>query len=225
MQKIPIITKDGSHTLSIPGMGVTYHSIHGAVTESLHVYIRAGLEFRLSLPYTSPLRILEMGFGTGLNVFLSFLAAREKNTCIHYTAVEAFPLDTLIVSQMDYPAHLHKEESRDIFNRIQDGEWNKPLNISPGFLLEKKEQMFEDFLNGNPGPFDLIYYDAFAPRAQPELWTAEIFEKIYRITNANGILVTYCSKSEIRRALQKTGFLVTKLQGPRGKREMVRAVK
>ena len=232
-----ISTADGSHTVAIPEMGVTYHSHHGAVQESLHVFIEAGLYWRLGLTRQATeagahngsepasgqtskqsLHIFEMGFGTGLNAYLTALAAQRLQCPIHYTAVEKFPLSAEEASGLNYAT-----ENPELFHQLHDAPWEQPVAINPLFSLHKSNA---DLLAFSPNePFDLIYFDAFAPTAQPELWTEAVFSKLFNQTNPGGVLVTYCSKGVVRRAMQAAGFTVNKIPGPPGKREMVRAEK
>jgi tRNA U34 5-methylaminomethyl-2-thiouridine-forming methyltransferase MnmC len=218
MKKEILVTKDGSHTLSIPAWKVSYHSLHGAVQESRHVFIREGL---LPLLPDAPLiRIFEMGFGTGLNALLSLMESTEAGVTIEYTSVEAFPLLPEEVAQLNYGRQLGAQE---LFEQLHAAAWNERVTISEKFALHKLHQKLEHYTPAKP--FHLCYYDAFAPAAQPELWTGEIFKKIFSLLLPGGRLVTYCSKSVVRKAMQSAGLVVEKLPGPPGKREMVRATR
>lgn len=198
------LTADGSHTIAIPDMNVTYHSTHGAIRESMHVFIQAGLQ-ALQLP---AVRIFEMGFGTGLNALLTM---QHADIPVYYYAVEQYPLTAEEVEGLSYGNELHAYP------------WDEDVEINERFTLHKAHV---SLLSVQPEQeFDLIYYDAFAPGAQPELWTREVFEKLYGMLAAGGILVTYCSKGDVRRAMLAAGFKVEKLAGPPGKREMLRAKK
>ena len=214
------ITKDGSHTIHVSSMNVTYHSLHGALQESMHVFIEAGLHFQLR--DRNNLAILEMGFGTGLNALLSLIAAVENKKQVHYTAVELFPIPSSIASQLNYPSLLGNEELKTPFMALHNCDWGREVNISPYFTLQKLNVSLPDM---PPGKFDLVYFDAFAPAAQPELWTRQVFRMMYENMNQKAVLVTYCAKGEVRRAMQSSGFIVDKLPGPSGKREMMRARK
>lgn len=221
MKKEIIQTADGSHTVSIPEMNVTYHSVHGAIQESRHVFIEAGLAYlsgRLEQP--GILRIFEMGFGTGLNAFLTAIKATEAQTEIHYTAIETSPLFLEEVTTLNYTEVLGH---RDLFQQLHQSNWNDETVINEFFTIEKQRLSLLDFTTSNR--FHLIYFDAFAPSAQPELWTKEIFEKLFAAMLPGGMLVTYCSKGDVRRAMMAAGFTVEKIPGPPGKREMVRAEK
>jgi tRNA U34 5-methylaminomethyl-2-thiouridine-forming methyltransferase MnmC len=223
MQRHLTITKDGSHTISIPEMNVSYHSHHGAIQESQHVFIDAGLKYYHSLHSGKAIRIFEMGFGTGLNALLTFIAVSELDIPAEYTALELFPLEKEKIDALNYDKQVNVINAPDIFQQMHAAAWNRKVNISTGFSIGK---INADLVHWKPAQgYDLIYYDAFAPSAQPQLWSADIFIKLYSMLSTGGILVTYCSKGDVRRAMQSAGFLVTKLPGPPGKREMVRAVK
>lgn len=248
-----ILTKDGSETIRKEGSGITYHSIHGAVGESKHVYIEAGLEYWLKEnPSLKSARIFEMGFGTGLNALLTALNAENLKVKIYYSSIDNQPLPTETLTTLNYGKLLNAAE---LFDKILSANWidameyslpsnkiveNEPAKllehtedthnpskseakINEYFFLEKRIANILDFTDINQ--YDIIYFDAFAPTAQPELWTEEVFSKMYSILAPGGCLVTYCSKSIIRRAMMAAGFYVTKPQGPWGKREMVRALK
>ena len=228
MLRQPIITKDGSHTISIPEMNVTYHSHHGAIQESMHVFIDAGLNYlSANLPKTG-IRIFEMGFGTGLNALLSFIEAEKNHVKIHYTTVELFPLQENEITSLNYCEQLHRKDVEPIFYQLHQCEWEKDIPIAPYFTIHKVKTSLLKFKTSpleslETKLYDLIYYDAFAPAAQPELWTKEVFEKLFSMLLPGGILVTYSSKGDVRRAMQAAGFTVEKIPGPPGKREMVRA--
>lgn len=218
-----ITTSDGSHTIQVEDSGITYHSIHGAIGESMHVYIQAGLDYYLNKHKPTVVNIFEMGFGTGLNAFLTLKEAIHRKVRIHYTAVETNPLKEEEYSQLNYADLTGDPQLIKHFNLLHLAEWNQEVHINEYFIIEKKHQELQSYLPRVNA--DIIYYDAFGPGPQPELWTEEVFAKIYTFLKQHGILVTYCSKSDVRRAMQKTGFLVEKIQGPRGKREMLRAIK
>lgn len=200
------ITADGSHTVSIPDMQVTYHSRHGAIQESRHVYIEAGL---MALAH-NPIRIFEMGFGTGLNALLSCMYTSRT---IYYYSVERFPLTPVETVGLNYDTTL--------LPLLHQAPWNEDVRIAPHFTLHKAHRSLLEVAPAHT--FHIIYYDAFAPSAQPELWTQTVFEKLYHLLEPGGILVTYCSKGDVRRAMLGAGFTIEKLAGPPGKREMLRA--
>ncbi len=211
-----IKTKDGSQSLYLPDLNETYHSIFGAITESEHVYIEAGYKSLTK----QKINILEIGFGTGLNVFLTCLAAKNNDKKIYYETLEKHPLPQDIILKLN---NFEKEIHQILFERIHQAPWQKAVNITPQITLHKNQT---DLLYYKTNKlFDLIYFDAFAPDKQPELWTAEIFEKMYRFLDTDGILVTYSAKGQVRRNMLAAGFKVVRLPGPPGKREMLRAVK
>ena len=222
MQRNLILTKDGSHTVAVPELNVTYHSVHGAIQESLHVFIDAGWRESIKQHGTGKsLRILEMGFGTGLNALLTLVEAEKIGQHVHYTAIELYPLEMKETESLNYCEQLGRKELQPVFEQLHLSEWEKPVHITDYFILEKRKISLVDF--SGTRLFDLVYFDAFAPTAQPELWTKEIFDKLYGMMNSEGILVTYCSKSDVRRSMQTAGLSTEKLAGPPGKREMVRA--
>ncbi|HEY6503572.1 MAG TPA: tRNA (5-methylaminomethyl-2-thiouridine)(34)-methyltransferase MnmD [Chitinophagaceae bacterium] len=227
MQRQPVITKDGSHTLAVPEMNVTYHSLHGAIQESLHVYIQAGLYKVSDAPAkggtSDTIRIFEMGFGTGLNALLTQIENEKLQLPVHYTAIELFPLDTREVHLLNYCRLLDKPGLQTAFEQIHQCDWEKDIAITPLFTIHKINCNLVNFSSGRL--FNLVYFDAFAPAAQPGLWTKEVFENLYRMMYDDGILVTYCSKGDVRRAMQAAGFKTERISGPRGKREMLRAAK
>jgi tRNA U34 5-methylaminomethyl-2-thiouridine-forming methyltransferase MnmC len=216
-ERVIIPTADGSHTISIPEMNVTYHSHHGAVQESLHVFIEAGLRHAWQRK-EGPLRILEMGLGTGLNALLTMREAEKSQWLIHYTALELYPLQQQEWQGLQF---LQIENEMQWLQEIHESCWSKDVPLNPYFTLRKEQQDLRMFTTTEQ--FDLVYYDAFAPSAQPELWTEAIFRKLFDLMNEGGVLVTYCSKGDVRRAMQAAGFQVQKIPGPKGKREMVRA--
>ncbi|MES2837058.1 MAG: tRNA (5-methylaminomethyl-2-thiouridine)(34)-methyltransferase MnmD [Bacteroidota bacterium] len=214
-----ITTSDGSSSLYNEVLDETYHSSHGAIQEALHVFIANGLHyFDNSL---NEISILEVGFGTGLNTLLTLLHSNGK--LVDYTALETFPLSNEITTQLNYTSLLQQNEVKPLFEKLHNCNWNEKVEITQQFYLSKlkKEVQTIEFKN----QFDLVYYDAFGPRAQPDMWTKEIFEKLYSALKPNGILVTYCAKGEVKRMLKAVGFIVETLPGPPGKREMTRAIK
>jgi len=234
MERRIIITKDGSHSISVPEMNVTYHSIHGAIQESKHVFIGAGfyrsghladvnLSDRLERPDHLGASVLEIGLGTGLNALLTLIEADKSQQKVHYTAIELFPLADDEIRMLNYCTQLNQPGYRPLFEKLHQCEWEKSIIISPYFVFHKTKSDVIHY--STDARFDIIYFDAFAPAAQPELWSKEIFEKLYIVMAHSGILVTYCSKGDVRRAMQAAGFTVEKIPGPPGKREMIRARK
>jgi tRNA U34 5-methylaminomethyl-2-thiouridine-forming methyltransferase MnmC len=209
------LTADGSMTVRDLRTGSTYHSRHGARAESMHVFIEAGLRHLMAQGRTG-IRILEMGLGTGLNVLLT---AQEQGCTVHYTALEAHPLPQPVWEQLV----ANEEGNRELLTVIHAAPWGEPVPITPHFSLEKKNVRLQDF--SPDAPFDLIYFDAFEPGTQPELWTEEVFAALFRMTEPGGVLTTYCAKGAVRRAMQTAGYIVERLPGPPFKREMLRAVR
>jgi len=211
-----VSTKDGSQTILNEELGSTYHSRHGALTESQHVFIAKGLEKVIESGMTE-ITILEMGFGTGLNALLTAIISVERNTRINYHALELFPLPESVWIEYQLPDEL--AENRSLFDSMHGANWNKEVSINSNFLITKHHISLLDF---EPSlKFDLVYYDAFEPETQPELWTQEVFEKLFSWMNPKGVLTTYCCKGYVRRNMLGAGFEVTKVPGPPGKREMI----
>lgn len=215
-----IQTEDGSSSLINLGLNETYHSTHGAIQESKHVFIESGLKPFL-VSEKNELSILEIGFGTGLNVLLTVLAAQQYSTKIYYEAVEAFPLENGIITTLNYPQLLQAET---LFQEIHQSHWNEVEKIADNFKLNKRATKLEEAVFEYE-KFDLIYFDAFAPAKQPEMWELKVLTKITSAMKPNGIFVTYCAKGQVRRDLISLGLTVEKLPGPPGKREMIRAKK
>ena len=211
-------TEDGSHTIFVPEMNEHYHSIHGAVQESMHIFINSGLNFCKS----DPLNIFEVGFGTGLNALLTAAESKKSNRIINYTTIEKYPVETDLLNKLNY-SQFAGDSGKEIFSNIHSAEWGSKTQITDNFyLLKIKGDLTLSIPEGN---FNLIYFDAFGPDKQPEMWTKEMFSAIASVTNNNGILVTYSAKGEIKRILKSCGFEVTLLPGPPGKRQMIRAIK
>jgi tRNA U34 5-methylaminomethyl-2-thiouridine-forming methyltransferase MnmC len=219
MHRELFLTEDGSHSIKVPELNVSYHSKHGAIQESVHIFIENGLKY---LNKTN-ISVLEVGFGTGLNALLTFIEAEKNDLQILYDVVELHPLDSVYVASLNYLSVLKAPHLADAFSFMHACDWEVAAKISGQFTFKKiRGDIRHVELAGN---YDLVYSDAFDPSAQPELWTAEVFRKIYNATRQNGILVTFSCKGVIRRALTEAGFSVSKISGPKGKREIVRAVK
>lgn len=218
-----IISEDGSHTLYHEALNETYHSTHGAVQESKYVFIKMGLDF---LKDTSETRVLEVGFGTGLNAFLSVIFHQSKpGKKISYTTLEPFPIEKEIYSSLNFSEVMKVETSNKVlFQHLHTSEWGKEISLSEGFTLSKLKLKLEDF-KSEPGFFDIIFFDAFAPNKQQEVWSLENIKKCYDILRDQGVFVTYCAQGQLRRNLESVGFTVERLPGPPGKREMLRATK
>jgi tRNA U34 5-methylaminomethyl-2-thiouridine-forming methyltransferase MnmC len=227
MERLIQLTRDGSHTIAIPALEVTFHSIHGAIQESRHVFIDAALHYTLLKPeiqaMQTPLQVLEMGLGTGLNALLTLQVTIGRQQQVYYQSIEQYPLTPEETKGLNYAAQLEDLTLEPYLLALHSSPWNQDVQLHPYFTLHKSHSSLEQVLVSRL--FHIIYYDAFAPRAQPELWTAEIFTKLLSCLLPGGILVTYCSKSVVRRAMQEAGFIVTKIPGPYGKREMLRAIK
>ena len=212
------VTADGSHTLFVPSMDEHYHSVNGAVQESAHVFIEAGLHQLAK----KEIRLLEIGFGTGLNALLTLLDAEEKEKMVTYYSFELYPLELSLVEKLNYGKIICPAQA-DLFIDLHRAAWNEPVAITPAFTLHKMEG--DSNLSTLPQNIDLVYFDAFAPDKQPEMWNPEIFKKLYECMNQGGILTTYCAKGVVRRTMKEAGFSVERIPGPPGKREMLRAVK
>lgn len=221
MKRIIQLTDDGSQTINVAETNITYHSTYGAIQESLHVFIAAGLQPLLNTK--NELHVFEMGFGTGLNALLTLREAIKHKQKIHYTTIDMFPLDKEIYEQLDYTTQLNSNELQPYFSKLHSCNWEEDIYIDALFTFHKSITSLIDF--STPKKFDLIYFDAFDPAVQPELWTETIFNKLFFMLVADGVLTTYSSKGNVRRAMQAAGFTVEKLKGATGKREMVRAVK
>jgi tRNA U34 5-methylaminomethyl-2-thiouridine-forming methyltransferase MnmC len=216
-----VVTADGSQTLQLADSEVTYHSKYGAISESEHVYIGAGLQPFVGVE--EPIRVFEMGFGTGLNAFLCYLEAKQTKIKIEYEGIEAYPLTKEDYRKLTFAHALRKSELHESFQMMHQAPWNKTIRIGQFFSMIKHNGKLEEFTTSRL--FHVVFFDAFAPAAQPELWSEEMFQKMHDLLYPNGILTTYCSKGEVRRNLEKVGFMIEKLPGPRGKREMIRAHK
>ena len=227
MEREVVITADGSSTIHLPEWDEQYHSKHGAIQEAYHVFIKHGLhhfcDSKLVSNSNHQISILEIGFGTGLNAFITLLEAKKLNTKINYFGVEGYPVVMNEVVQLNYPTQLEATIKASLFNRMHETSWEESHEISKHFFLTKQNRFFSEI--NEKEAYNLIYFDAFGARVQPELWTETIFQKMYNALKENGVLVTYAAKGSVRRAMQAVGFFVEKLPGPPGKREMLRATK
>ncbi len=219
MKREIIQTKDGSTTIHLEEWNESYHSKHGAIQEAKHVFIKNGL----SLFKDKTLSILEIGFGTGLNAFITFLEASDMEQKIDYVGVEAYPVASEEILSMNYVVELEAENKMAVFETMHKSNWNEKVVLSDYFSLTKRQQFFQDI--DDVAQFDLIYFDAFGYRVQPELWSTAIFKKMYDALKENGVLVTYAARGVVKRSMIEVGFIVEKLEGPPGKREMFRAFK
>ncbi|MDR2037375.1 MAG: tRNA (5-methylaminomethyl-2-thiouridine)(34)-methyltransferase MnmD [Bacteroidales bacterium] len=205
-----ITTEDGSKTIYSGQFGEHYHSTYGAVNESNHVFIEAGYLFTEK----NPVSVLEIGFGTGLNAFLTLQQAEKLNRPTYYEAIELYPVEGSIMKNIS---------TDETFLQLHASEWDQAIKITDHFILNKRKGDLTDIAFSNN--FDVIYFDAFSPEVQPEMWTTDIFSKLYSITHSKGVLTTYCAKGAVRRNLQSIGYAVERLPGPKGKREILRGRK
>jgi tRNA U34 5-methylaminomethyl-2-thiouridine-forming methyltransferase MnmC len=213
------VTGDGSKTIFLPELNETYHSSNGAVQESVHVFIQNGLDL---VGKKGTIRILEVGFGTGLNALLSAGWAENNNQSIHYIGIEANPLRPALCFQLDYPRHIGQNTEK-IYDALIRCNWEIDNQLSTHFSIQKREVKIQDFEAVEN--VDLIYFDAFGPRVQAEMWGYPILEKMFQSLNSKGSLVTYCAQGQFKRDLKSVGFILESLPGPPGKREMTRATR
>ena len=218
MERSLMMTEDGSHTIFMNGMDEPYHSTRGALQESRHVFINEGLQ----RTEQTHLRILEVGFGTGLNALLTLKESISRNLNIYYHAVEKYPLSETEYTLLNYEKVIDSCPAGMLL-RLHDSPWGRPVKMTGDFILYKENSDFRSMKL--PSHFNLIYFDAFSPEKQPELWAYDIFSTIQQVSDPGAILVTYSSKGAVRRTLTACGFDVNKVAGPPGKREMIRAVK
>lgn len=213
-----VITADGSHTIYVPELDEHYHSVHGAVQESEHIFLKNGFDFCKA----DPVNIFEVGFGTGLNALLTALRSMKNRRKVHYTAIEKYPVADSLVQKLNHQQFAGADGER-LSVLINSAPWGQMKNICESFSIAKLEgDLITDNISGN---YDLIYFDAFGPDKQPEMWTEAIFEKISSITVPGGILVTYSAKGQVKRNLKASGFEVELIPGPPGKRQITRAIK
>lgn len=227
MERKIITTSDGSSTIHLPEWNENYHSIHGAIQEAYHVFINNGLlhflNFGSKAGAHERINILEMGFGTGLNAFITLLETEKLSTTIDYVGVEAYPVSMNEVLKLNYPSQLMAKIDDMDFLKLHKASWESGQRITAKFSLHKQKRFFNDV--SDVGIYNIIYFDAFGARVQPELWTESMFKKMYMALKPKGILVTYSAKGSVRRAMQAVGFKVERLLGPPGKREMLRGTK
>jgi tRNA U34 5-methylaminomethyl-2-thiouridine-forming methyltransferase MnmC len=219
MKREIITTSDGSKTIFLPDWNEQYHSKHGAVQEAMHVFIKNGF-YNVA---KEQINILEIGFGTGLNAFITFLEIQNSTKKVKYTGVDHYPIPNEELEQLNHLSMLDAQKFEKEYHKLQTCNWEEEIAISENFTLKKSAERFENLRYQKE--FDLIYFDAFGPRVQPDLWTEEIFQNMFNALTAAGTLVTYCAKGSVRRTLQTIGFEIERLPGPPGKREMLRATK
>jgi tRNA U34 5-methylaminomethyl-2-thiouridine-forming methyltransferase MnmC len=227
MKRKIITTSDGSKTIQIVDWNEQYHSIHGAIQEANHVFLKHGLLFFNTEIYSKcsiaqSISILEIGFGTGLNAFLTLIEAEKLKLSIDYTGVEAYPVDLKEIEELNY-VELISKPHRENFEALHKVSWEQPHHITTLFRLEKQQKFFQDIKAKDV--FNIIYFDAFGARVQPDLWTEAIFTIMFKALKSEGILITYSAKGSVRRAMEAVGFIVERLPGPPGKREMLRGTK
>ena len=215
-------TADGSHTLFVPELNEHYHSVNGALQESELVFIQNGL---YHLPQClKEINLLEVGFGTGLNALLTVLEAKKQRRKINYIAIEPEPVDAELIEKLNYPALIEGTEAVGYFRKLHAAGWVYPSFLSDYFIISKIQAKLEEVVLKDE-QFHLVYFDAFGPDVQPELWTEHVFSQINKCMKPEGVLVTYSCKGTVKRALKAAGFSIEKLPGPSGKREVLRAVK
>jgi tRNA U34 5-methylaminomethyl-2-thiouridine-forming methyltransferase MnmC len=215
-------TADGSDTLFVTELNEHYHSTHGAIQESQLVFIQNGL---LHIPpCIREINILEIGFGTGLNALLTVLESKKIHCKINYVAIEPFPVENSLIDKLNFAAILGGTEAEGYYRKIHNASWGMPEFINDNFILSKLQARLEDTALRDD-KFNLVYFDAFGPEVQPELWTEAIFNCLFKCLKPEGILVTYSCKGTVKRALKAAGFNIEKLPGPAGKREVLRAIK
>lgn len=217
-----LITADGSHTIELLPGEETFHSRHGALQESVHVYMEQGWE-KLEKQPNESFHLLEVGLGTGLNALLTLMRAEKEGIPVVYEALETEPLPADLYEPLNYCALLERTDLQETFLRLQTCAWEEPVQISRNFKLLKRKVSLLDFFPATT--YRLIYFDSFAPRSQAEHWTAAVFTRLFSAMDKSGLLVTYCSKSVVRKAMQEAGFVVSKPPGPWGKREILNARK
>lgn len=221
MERKIVQTGDGSTTIQIVDWDEQYHSLHGAINEARHVFLEMGLNYFVNTnPAVDRVHILEIGFGTGLNALLTAIHASDLKIKVVYEGVEAYPVATEEVEQLNYKSLVKKPDFDTFFDEMHACNWEEKYELSPEFSLKKRKQTFETI--NDQDIHDLIYFDAFGARVQPELWGVPIFKRMYSALKVGGVLVTYAAKGSVRRAMQEVGFTVERLPGPPGKREMLR---
>lgn len=224
MRREIIVTDDGSNSIYFPEWDEQYHSRHGAIQESNHVFLDRGLHYFLEkFPNKRQVSILEIGFGTGLNALMTVIHAKRYPTRIDYIGVEGYPLSVEEASQLNYVKQLNARDEAPTFKEMHSADWGIPVTLNKKFALTKRKQLFEQI--DDKSKYNIIYFDAFGSRVQPELWNRDMFVRMHRALKKNGVLTTYAAKGSVRRIMEELGFKVERLEGPPGKREMLRATK
>ena len=218
-----LITEDGSHTLFLPELNETYHSVRGAIQESNYVFIEQGLKYYLDENKPGKIEVFEVGFGTGLNALLSALFAKKHRISMVYSSIESFPLNYDEIQKLNYIDLINDAAAPELFGKIHEAEWDANIGIGSGMEIRKIKDTIQDhhFIN----EFNICFFDAFAPSKQPEMWERDILRKMFEALKKGGVFVTYCAKGQLKRDLRSIGFQVQSLPGPPGKMEMVRGIK
>ena len=219
MEREIVLTEDGSHTIKLGGRVECYHSTYGAIQESEHIFINCAL--KPAINGKTDFRIFEVGFGTGLNAFLTCMHLIDEDINVIYDSIEAYPVEEELWGKLNYADNTNIANGKLLFDSMHQAEWGKAVVITPNFILNKHVEKLELF--NFKEKYDVVYFDAFDPSFQPELWTEEVFQKIFNAMNTNGVLTTYCAKGTVKRALKSVGFVIEGLSGPKGKREITRA--
>ena len=218
-----ITTDDGSSSLFVPDLNETYHSFHGAIQESLHVFVKNGLEHYILQNQVKRVKVFEVGFGTGLNALLSYQYAEQKQIFVDYYTIEAYPIEMDLVERINYPEKLDLANARSVFDEMHRSESSTTVPFGRFFRQTKYHGDLRSF-HSRPLDIDVIYFDAFAPNKQQDLWTIEIFKKLHRYQSSSGLLVTYSAQGQFRRDLKSAGYTeIKKMPGPPGKKEMTLA--
>jgi tRNA U34 5-methylaminomethyl-2-thiouridine-forming methyltransferase MnmC len=217
------VTDDGSHSIFSEQFGVAYHSTHGAIQETQHIFIEAALRYFIQHRKFDSIKILDIGFGSGLNVFMTLLESINQGLNIDITTVEAYPLSILLAEQLNYPQQLKVEAFDTHFKQLHRLSWEDSHQLNNIFSFQKRLLNFKEIDYTNT--FDIIYYDAFSPDSQPELWQSEMLERMFKALKNGGVMTTYCAKGAFKRALKSVGFQIESIPGPLGKREITRAIK
>ncbi len=219
-----ITTSDGSHSLLNTTLNETYHSVHGAIQETAYVFINNGLDYFIQLHMPQQISILEIGFGTGLNALMTLQSSFQTNISFHYTTLEAYPITSETVQLLNYAKVLNFNNASYYFAKLHEGLWEQEQTIEKNFFIKKLQSKIQDVIC-SPSSFDLIYFDAFAPSKQPDMWEMKVLQKIEAAMKPGAVFVTYCAKGQLKRDLKSLGLTVETLPGPPGKKEMVRATK
>jgi len=218
-----VLTDDGSSSIYSEDVKEFYHSRFGALQESMHIFINAGLCYE-KLSHLKHISVLEIGFGTGLNAWLTYYKAQELQKKVYYETLELYPLSLEEIDSLNYPSILQYEDGKEIFHALHRSKWNEIQQITDNFILHKRQisTIHATYLSNT---FNLVYFDAFSPEVQPDMWTRDMFESIYCSMKNGSILLTYCTKGIVRKTVTAVGFVIEKLPGPIGKREILRAIK